>query len=80
MAVAWGVTLIVFVPRLLERFPSKKLVRSYSILGFIAFAFISSIDFVAATSWYWVVDGNIRLAAGLILYLVSMVWFKPFSD
>ena len=81
-AVFWAVILFKVYPYLLESIQESrwgKYTKAFEILMVISVGYFPALDFIAATSWYWYIPQIYRAFIGLMLYLVSLIWVRPFE-
>lgn len=81
-AVFWAMIFFKVYPSLLERIqesPYGKYIKAFEIPMFILLGYFPALDFVAATSWYWHIPQIYRAFIGLMIYLISLIWIRPFE-
>jgi hypothetical protein len=74
----WALVLFKFLPWMLRKYKVNLLKNTKENL---AQKYLQVLEiFAAATSWYWQIPDFIRSFIGLAMYLVSLIWVKPFSE
>jgi len=81
-AMFWAIIFFRVYPYLLrsiEESPLGKYTKAFEIAMFISLGYFPALDFVAATSWYLHIPVFYRVVIGLMVYLISLIWVKPFE-
>lgn len=81
-SIFWAMILLIVYPSLLNRVeesPLGEYVKTFEIVIFISLGYFPALDFVAATSWYSHIPILYRAFVGLMIYLISLLWVKPFE-
>jgi len=83
MTVFWFLFFHNFAPiviRFIQESPLSKYRKAFETSMFVILGFFPSIDFAAATSWYWQASVLYPLTIGLTIYIVLLfVWVKPLN-